>query len=273
MINNKKIMIKILIFNDKGSDKRSVQELLNCFKLVYKNKFEIIQINSNYILSGNLESNNLLIIGGGYDLGYLECLGEHGCLEIRKFVQSGGFYLGICAGAYFASNYIEFDLNGELEVKGERFLKLFNGKAIGPLNKFQYVDNDNYSIAARILLNDIDLNLYQYLNGGCYFEPFDLNYKQIACYQHSTKITSLNEDKKIAILECNVEKGIVLLSGVHFEYDANNLDNKNIFDKLQSNKINLSILSKDLETNLNSEQKHSNHEFIKYLLNKTFNIC
>ena len=96
-------MKKILIFNDKGSDKRSVQELLNCFKLVYENKFETVQINSNYILSGSLESNNLLIIGGGYDLGYLEWLGEHGCLEIRKFVQSGGFYLGICAGAYFAS--------------------------------------------------------------------------------------------------------------------------------------------------------------------------
>ena len=184
-------MIKILIFNDKGSDKRSVQELVNCFKLVYENKFETVQINSNYILSGNLESNNLLIIGGGYDLGYLECLGEQGCLEIQKFIQSGGYYLGICAGAYFASSYIEFDLNGELEVKGERFLKLFNGKAIGPLNKFQYVDNDNYSIAARILLNDKDLNIYQYLNGGCYFEPFDLNYRQNYLVRNQIQLLNL----------------------------------------------------------------------------------
>lgn len=67
-------MHKILIFNDKGSDEQSVDELKNCFESVCDNRYiEINHINAEHILSGSLDEqkNSLLCFGGGYDRGYL----------------------------------------------------------------------------------------------------------------------------------------------------------------------------------------------------------
>ena len=35
-------------------------------------------------------------------------------LDIIKFIQQGGSYLGICAGAYYGSSFVEFDKNGRV---------------------------------------------------------------------------------------------------------------------------------------------------------------
>lgn len=70
----------------------------------------------------------LYVIGGGYDLGLIKALGPEGTNKIQQYVQQGGSYLGICSGAYFASNYIEFDKDGPLEVCGDRQLKFYPGK-------------------------------------------------------------------------------------------------------------------------------------------------
>jgi biotin--protein ligase len=69
----------------------------------------------------------LLAIGGGYDLGLIEALGVEGMANIKEYVSTGGSYLGICAGAYFACDSIEFDQGGPLEVVGERSLKFCSG--------------------------------------------------------------------------------------------------------------------------------------------------
>lgn len=272
-------MNRILIYNDKGSCKSSVHQLENCFKQIYGNQLQITLIDANYVLNGNLTkkkySKELLCFGGGYDLGYLESLGEIGCNEIREFVSSGGYYLGICAGAYFATNYIEFDLNGNQEVKGERHLKFFNGKAIGPLNDFVYSDYDDEAIAIRIKLLDKGIHLYSYLNGGCYFEPAQTSineYKIIAIYDEET---NLSNDQKLAIIECGIGNGKCLLSGIHFEYDAYHLNIQNkekCFDLLNklvdSNAESLSVISADQ----NVSKKHTNYELVEYLFKQTFNF-
>ncbi len=206
---------------------------------------------------------------------FKECLGQNGCQQIRNFVEAGGYYIGICAGAYFASEFIEFDLNGELEVLGERILKFFPGKAIGPLNNFKYNDNDNSSIAAKIKLLENGLNAYVYLNGGCYFEPWSdvcNKTKVIATYEHN--LNSLTCRNKIAVVECLVGKGKCLLSGVHFEFDARHLDStnenvrSNILEKLlEANETTFSILSSD-----KNDKNHSNQKLVQYLLRTTFNI-
>lgn len=78
--------------------------------------------------SGKLCSETaLFVIGGGYDLGLINSLGAAGMGNIKRYVQSGGSYLGICSGAYFACDRIEFDKDGPLEVVGDRFLKFFPG--------------------------------------------------------------------------------------------------------------------------------------------------
>jgi glutamine amidotransferase-like uncharacterized protein len=65
-------------------------------------------------------------MGGGFDLGYEKMLGARGVEIVRELVSQGGFYLGICAGAYFATDFVQFDLNGPLQVLGLWILYLRN---------------------------------------------------------------------------------------------------------------------------------------------------
>ena len=66
-------------------------------------------------------------------------LGNGGNRRIRSFIENGGKYLGICAGGYYGTSKVEFDVHGPLEVNEERELKLFKGRAIGPaLKGFNY---------------------------------------------------------------------------------------------------------------------------------------
>ena len=69
----------------------------------------------------------LLAIGGGFDTGYLRALQAEGIQLIRDYVEGGGRYLGICAGAYLACCDIEFDKGGDLEVCGPRNLMFYPG--------------------------------------------------------------------------------------------------------------------------------------------------
>jgi glutamine amidotransferase-like uncharacterized protein len=56
-----------------------------------------------------METATLLAIGGGYDLGYIRALKTDGLHNIKTYVERGGSYLGICAGAYLVCRRIEFD--------------------------------------------------------------------------------------------------------------------------------------------------------------------
>lgn len=85
----------------------------------------------------------LLAIGGGYDLGLIEALGACGMKNIQDYVMAGGSYLGICSGAYFACDRIEFDKSGPQEVVGERFLKFYPGM---PLNIQKLIVNVDFKI-------------------------------------------------------------------------------------------------------------------------------
>lgn len=135
----------IFIYSDYGSSEMSVRQLDQTLRDLYPWS-KVLMLTGKDIRDGKLMQHveidtrrKLLCIGGGFDLGYVESLGEHGCDEIRRFVSEGGNYLGICAGAYFACSMVNFDLNGPLEVVGERRMKFFKGSAIGPCN-IRYFD-------------------------------------------------------------------------------------------------------------------------------------
>jgi biotin--protein ligase len=153
---------------------------------------------------------DLFVMPGGRDLPYVEALNGRGVQIIHDYVSSGGKFLGICAGAYFASSYVEFDKGGDLEVLGERALKFFPGKAIGPaFFPFKY----NSEAGAKVLPLSYNstfeqFSAYSFYNGGCFFEPSPSSqYRVLATY----------EDGRAAIVTCSVLQGTALLSGVHFE--------------------------------------------------------
>ncbi|MEM9417243.1 MAG: BPL-N domain-containing protein [Bacteroidota bacterium] len=165
----------------------------------------------------------LFIMPGGADVPYTQQLSGEGNTIIQHYVENGGSYLGICAGAYYSAGFVEFDKNGPLEVVEERALKFFPGKAIGPiLAPYDDATNQGARVASlRInwqspIKQAIPSILPVYYNGGGYFETTDAheNVRIVASYQLESN------DLLPAILKIQYQQGTVILSGVHFEYSA-----------------------------------------------------
>lgn len=119
----------IHLFRDIGAGDLSARQLFHCLRQCCP-AHPVDYIDGASLRSDEhaLDNTALLCFGGGFDLGYLQSLGEPGCLAIRHYLKRGGRLLGICAGAYFASGQCQFDLGGPLEVCGRRFIGLFSGE-------------------------------------------------------------------------------------------------------------------------------------------------
>jgi glutamine amidotransferase-like uncharacterized protein len=160
----------------------------------------------------------LFLMPGGRDVHYHSALSGSGTEKIKRFVENGGAYLGLCAGAYFAAEAIEFEKGGKLQVCGKRDLELFPGVAIGPaygLGKYSY-ESDQGVEAAQISWENEEC--FTYFNGGCYFEGAQgfSNVSILSSYMNL-------EASPAAIISCKVGKGTALLSGVHIEFSAQHL--------------------------------------------------
>ena len=108
--NTSLVTTNVLIYDGDGVMESSVEDIEECLNtsnyenLTPNNKFEYSttsKINSNTLLGYDV-----LIMPGGNSLTYLENDDIDGN-SIKLFVQGGKGYLGICAGAYVASNYVD----------------------------------------------------------------------------------------------------------------------------------------------------------------------
>jgi glutamine amidotransferase-like uncharacterized protein len=165
------------------------------------------------------QTHSLFIMPGGRDRPYMKDLKGAGNAKIRKFVEMGGTYLGICAGAYYGCKRVEFDEGMPLEVCEDRELSFFPGIAKGPIfgkGTFHYT---NYSGARAAKIITSDDEFYVYYNGGCTFEGDLSGCKILAHYKDLP-------GQPPAIIECALGKGKAILSGAHLEMPASLLDPK-----------------------------------------------
>lgn len=90
-------MKTIYIYTGRGAyQAKDVENFLAVFEYDYYrvNEFELNQ----------LTSRDILIVPGGEIKAYLPAMEARGIEAIQKFVNSGGVYIGICAGAYIAGS-------------------------------------------------------------------------------------------------------------------------------------------------------------------------
>ena len=93
---------EVAIYSEKGAVlSQDVAYALELLDIKYNT------LDENDIKEGKLEQFDFLIISGGYTQEYMPALGEVGREAIRNFVQEGGAYIGICGGAYIASERVE----------------------------------------------------------------------------------------------------------------------------------------------------------------------
>lgn len=211
----------IYVYDDEGVSHASLTQTLNTFQSIFRHHYKIQTINAEGVMNGEWSQDAVLfIMPGGADLPYMKKLSGQANRNIKNYVRKGGAYLGLCAGAYYASKSVVFDKSGPLEVIGNRELGFFKGRTIGPvLAKYEY-QSESGSRAAHIQLPHPDLEDTDiYYNGGGYFE----NAKKM----RNTKVIGFYENGRPAIIQISYGKGRVILSGVHFEYDPALLDKHN----------------------------------------------
>eukprot|EP00128_Syssomonas_multiformis_P004899 Colp12_sorted_trinity150504_noHs@14349 len=184
--------------------------------------YNVKVITAESVISGEWAENTaLFVMPGGQDLPYCKALNGTGNEKIKSFVQNGGKYLGFCAGAYYGSARVEFEVGTKMEVVGDRELAFWPGRAVGCVYPgFDYATNRG----ARACKIDTSFNKTSeeskatvYYNGGCCFKSDALppNCKVLAKY---------SDVDETAVILCKVGSGQALLSGVHPEFNSNLMD-------------------------------------------------
>jgi len=214
-------MKQIIIYVDQGVSGPALKQTMRSLQQeVDESSHAIKRMDAAALLSEKWEDETaLLLIPAGRDVYYHQLLEGKGTDKIRSFIHNGGNYLGICAGAYFASRYIQFEKGGQLEICGERSLGFFPGTAEGPaygLNKYVY-DSEKGAEAAHIFWGK---EFYQvYFNGGCLFAD-PSSHKNTSVLANYANLPL----QPAAIVECKVGNGKAILTGVHMEYSAHSLN-------------------------------------------------
>ena len=114
-------MRTILVYSGSGAGERSVESLVASLQDSIGGAKMVRRVMADDLLHSAWEIEcDLLCMPGGADLPYCAALNGPGNARIRRFVEEGGAYLGICAGSYYGSGRCEFEKDTEMEVIGER---------------------------------------------------------------------------------------------------------------------------------------------------------
>ena len=119
--------VTVALYSDNGCWEDSVTALERMFEWM---GYEATLITAKEINDQSLDEFSLLCVSGGDMYQYAQDISPTGKQHIRDFVSNGGGYIGICAGAYFASEKVYW--------QGRRLpmtpLALFQGASEGPID-------------------------------------------------------------------------------------------------------------------------------------------
>lgn len=205
----------IYIYRDSGVSLSGVQQLKHCLSQITNQA--ILTLSASELLSSYWQKNALcLIIPGGEDIPYGHKLNGTGNRIIRDYVENGGIFLGICAGAYYAARRIIFNENSADEIIEERELGFFPGTVVGP-HWAPYVKGHHCGARAVKIhcANHLDTPAwYAYINGGG---------RLVVDKDESVTILA-KDDAGNAVMACMpIGQGMAYVSSAHWEYNPHNL--------------------------------------------------
>ena len=117
----------IALYSDKGAWDQSVIALENMFQWM---GMSTTLIDADFINNNYLGGFKIICFPGGDMYQYSQDISEAGKEKIRSFIRNGGGYIGICGGAYFASETVIWQGN-QLSMTP---LSLFQGSAEGTID-------------------------------------------------------------------------------------------------------------------------------------------
>lgn len=252
-----------------ASPRSSLSAIYSLRRALSPSSVTVAPLDTSSLLSGNwCHSALCLVMPGGADLPYCRLLNGHGNSIIKTYVENGGSYLGLCAGAYYACARVEFEPGTALEVVGDRELAFFPGVAIGSLYSgftyqsehgahvvpLKYSSNNNNGSDDATWIDCVD-----YINGGPKFAPYNNTnaslYETLAVYPEKSNA--------LAAVRCTVRKGIAVLCATHPELDAKWISESNLHElgAVIDDKLVVDIL-------LAKSSSSSNHDCINSKVNQ-----
>lgn len=207
--------MNILVYNGPGVSQTSLSHTLSSLKALLVPHFAVQTVSATALASQPWsKSCALLVIPGGRDLPYISSLAAATNL-IKSYVENGGAFMGICAGAYYASRRVEWETGTKLEVSGDRPLAFFDGICKGSVYPgFAYESESGARAVAVEDIAEAEVMHGMYFNGGGEFVGTDAS-------EGATVLAKYMEGEgqgKIAAIHCRVGKGFAILWGAHPEY-------------------------------------------------------
>ena len=213
--------MNVLVYDGPGASPSSVSRALFTLRRHLGTRYAVQTISADALNSHPWTPTcALLVFPGGRDVPYLNALPQAAPI-IRNYIRDGGSYLGLCAGAYFASAHIEWEVGTMQEVVGDRPLGFYPGTCEGCTYKgFSYNSEAGaYPITLQPLdafSDEIDPLDGLYYNGGGHF--IDADQKASEGVDSLMRYIGGEGDGKVAAVACKVGRGIASLFGVHIEY-------------------------------------------------------
>ena len=99
--------IRVALYDDAGAFGKGVP---NTTEILTKAGCQVTIFKAQDIAKGVLEKKDVVIFAGGSGSKEAGSIGDAGREAVKKFVQDGGGYLGICAGAYLACSKFSWSL-------------------------------------------------------------------------------------------------------------------------------------------------------------------
>lgn len=260
--------MNVLVYSGNGSTVESVRHCLYTLRRLLSPNYAVIPVTGDMIIKEPWQSTcAALVFPGGADQGYCRTLNGAGNRRIRHFVEQGGKYIGLCAGGYYGTARVEFEVgNRLLEVVGDRELAFYPGTSRGcAFSGFVY-HSEKGARASELSVNKAALAsgsipnvLKSYYNGGGVFVDApkfaDKGVEILAEYNDDLDVDA--GQGRAAIVFCKVGEGAALLTGPHPEFASQNL---------QQPKENVPGYSKVVEE-LAKDEKHR-MDFLKACLMK-----
>lgn len=213
--------MNVLVYSGAGTTTESVKHCLDSLRYHLSPYYAVVTINEQALLNDPWQFKSAcLVIPGGADLPYCAVLNGNGTQKIQLFVRKGGKYIGLCAGGYFGSKRLEWEVGTDREVSGPRELGFFQGTNKGCAYKgFDY----NSHAGARVVKLDASelgcSEVHSFYNGGGLFANAS-KVKDCAILARYADDTDVDDDDRAAVVLCKVGKGHALLAGPHPEFSA-----------------------------------------------------
>ena len=109
--------LRVALYDAEGSTGKGVPRVKEI--LAKEKDVELIFFKPDDIRAGKLTGFDVVMFTGGSGSKQAEAIGEDGRAKVKEFVEAGGGYIGICAGAYLACSGVSWGV------------KVLNAKKIG----------------------------------------------------------------------------------------------------------------------------------------------